>query len=85
VIVYFPNFAPIERLACPDIAANERLVSAANANIGIAQTAYYPTLTLSASAGLVSTSLASLFTWGSRVWSAGPGGFNLFRCPQVRL
>ncbi len=56
----------------PDIAAQERLVAAANANVGIAQTAYYPTLTLSAAPGLVSTSLASLFTWGSRVWSAGP-------------
>jgi NodT family efflux transporter outer membrane factor (OMF) lipoprotein len=56
----------------PDIAANERLVSAANANIGLAQTAYYPTLTLSASAGLISTSLVNLFNWGSRVWSTGP-------------
>jgi NodT family efflux transporter outer membrane factor (OMF) lipoprotein len=56
----------------PDIAANERLVAAANANIGIAQTAYYPTLTLSATPGLLSNSLATLFTWGSRVWSAGP-------------
>lgn len=57
----------------PDIAANERLMAAANANIGIAQTAYYPTLTLSATAGLLSTNFANLFTWGSRVWSAGPG------------
>jgi NodT family efflux transporter outer membrane factor (OMF) lipoprotein len=57
----------------PDIAANERLVAAANANVGIAQTAYYPTLTLSATAGLASTSFANLFTWASRVWSAGPG------------
>jgi NodT family efflux transporter outer membrane factor (OMF) lipoprotein len=56
----------------PDIAANERLVAAANANIGIAQTAYYPTLTLSAAPGLLSTSLAKLFTSESRVWSAGP-------------
>ena len=39
----------------PDIAANERQVAAANANVGIAETAYYPTLTLSASAGLLST------------------------------
>jgi NodT family efflux transporter outer membrane factor (OMF) lipoprotein len=56
----------------PDIAANERLMAAANANIGIAQTAYYPTLTLSAAPGLLSTSLAKLFTSESRVWSAGP-------------
>jgi NodT family efflux transporter outer membrane factor (OMF) lipoprotein len=57
----------------PDIAANERLVAAANANVGIAETAYYPTLTLSASAGLISTNLANLFTYASRSWSAGPG------------
>jgi len=56
----------------PDIAANERLVAAANANVGIAETAYYPTLTLSASAGLLSTNLANLFTYASRSWSAGP-------------
>ena len=35
----------------PDIAASERQVAAANANVGIAETAYYPTLTLSANAG----------------------------------
>jgi NodT family efflux transporter outer membrane factor (OMF) lipoprotein len=57
----------------PDIAANERQVAAANANIGIAQTAYYPTLTLSASAGFASTALQDLFNWASRSWSAGPG------------
>jgi len=56
----------------PDIAAAERQVAAANANIGLAQTAYYPTLSLSATPGLLSTSLANLVTWGSRIWSAGP-------------
>jgi NodT family efflux transporter outer membrane factor (OMF) lipoprotein len=56
----------------PDIAANERQVAAANANIGIAQTAYYPTLTLAATPGLLSTGLANLFTFASRSWSAGP-------------
>jgi len=56
----------------PDIAANERLVAAANANIGLAETAYYPTLTLSASVGFVSTNLANLLSYGSRIWSAGP-------------
>lgn len=54
----------------PDIAANERLVAAANTQIGIAQTAYYPTLTLSANPGFVSSDLASLFSWASRSWSA---------------
>jgi len=57
----------------PDIAANERLVAAANANVGLAQTAYYPTLTLSASAGILSTNLANLFSYASRSWSAGAG------------
>jgi NodT family efflux transporter outer membrane factor (OMF) lipoprotein len=56
----------------PDIAANERLVAAANANVGIAETAYYPTLSLSATPALISTNLANLFTYASRSWSAGP-------------
>ncbi len=56
----------------PDIAANERLVAAANANVGITEAAYYPTLTLSASAGFLSNDLANLFTYASRYWSAGP-------------
>jgi NodT family efflux transporter outer membrane factor (OMF) lipoprotein len=56
----------------PDIAAQERLVAAANASVGIAQAAFYPTLTLSASSGLSSGNLQNLFTWGSRIWSAGP-------------
>jgi NodT family efflux transporter outer membrane factor (OMF) lipoprotein len=56
----------------PDIAADERNVAAANANVGIAETAYYPTLTLSAGAGLLSSSLQSLFTWAARTWSIGP-------------
>lgn len=57
----------------PDISADERAVAAANANIGIAQTAYYPTLTLSASAGFLSPNIQNLFTWAARTWSAGPG------------
>ena len=56
----------------PDIAASERQVATANGNIGIAMTAYYPTLTLSASPGLLSNSLVNLFTYASRTWSAGP-------------
>ena len=56
----------------PDIAATERQVAAANANVGIAETAYYPTLTLSASPGFIATNLANLLTYASRSWSAGP-------------
>jgi NodT family efflux transporter outer membrane factor (OMF) lipoprotein len=57
----------------PDIAAAERLVAQANAQIGIARAAYFPTVTLSAAAGLESTSIASWFTWPSRFFSIGPG------------
>ena len=56
----------------PDIAAMERAVYAANASIGLARTAWYPELTLGATAGLSSGSLLNLLTWGSRVWTAGP-------------
>ncbi|MGA2475787.1 MAG: efflux transporter outer membrane subunit [Terriglobia bacterium] len=56
----------------PDIAAAERLVAQANAQIGIARAAYFPTVTLSAAAGLESTAIASWFTWPSRFFSIGP-------------
>jgi NodT family efflux transporter outer membrane factor (OMF) lipoprotein len=56
----------------PDIAVNERQVAAANANIGIAETAYYPTLTLQASIGFLSPNLQNLFTWAARTFSMGP-------------
>jgi len=56
----------------PDIAANERLMEQANAQIGVAVSAYYPTLTLSAAAGLESHSFTSWFTWPSRFFSVGP-------------
>ena len=56
----------------PDIAASERLMAQANAQIGIATAAYYPTVTLSAMLGLESTSASTWFTWPSRFWSVGP-------------
>jgi len=56
----------------PDIAAGERLMAQANAQIGIATAAYFPTLTLSAAGGFQSNSLASWLTWPSRFWSVGP-------------
>jgi NodT family efflux transporter outer membrane factor (OMF) lipoprotein len=56
----------------PDVAAAERQVAFANEQIGIATAALYPSLTLSAAAGLQSSVLGDLFTWPSRFWSVGP-------------
>src|SRR5580658_9111280 len=56
----------------PDIAAAERTMAAANAQIGVAYAAYYPNLTLSASAGFESSLWKRLFDWPSRFWSVGP-------------
>ncbi len=56
----------------PDIAGAERRVAAANAAIGVATSAFYPTLTLSASAGLESIELSKLFSGPSFLWSVGP-------------
>jgi NodT family efflux transporter outer membrane factor (OMF) lipoprotein len=56
----------------PDIAANERLMAQANAQIGIAKVAYFPTVTLSGTAGFESVSIANWLTWPARFWAAGP-------------
>jgi NodT family efflux transporter outer membrane factor (OMF) lipoprotein len=56
----------------PDIAAAERQMAEVNEQIGLARAAYFPTLVLSASAGMESSSFASWFTWPSRFWAVGP-------------
>jgi NodT family efflux transporter outer membrane factor (OMF) lipoprotein len=56
----------------PDIAASERAMASANAQIGVATAAFYPTLTLSAEAGIESSAFTRLFNWSSRFWSVGP-------------
>jgi NodT family efflux transporter outer membrane factor (OMF) lipoprotein len=55
----------------PDIAAAERRAALANANIGVAKAAYFPTLGLSASGGFSAATIGSLFDTPSRVWSLG--------------
>ena len=57
----------------PDIASAERAVAQANAEIGVAKAAYFPSILLSATGGLGTSSISSWFTWPSRFWSVGPG------------
>ncbi|WP_272891818.1 efflux transporter outer membrane subunit [Stutzerimonas stutzeri] len=56
----------------PDIASAERQVSAANAQIGVAEAAWYPDLTLSASGGYRNSSFSNLISVPNRFWSLGP-------------
>jgi NodT family efflux transporter outer membrane factor (OMF) lipoprotein len=56
----------------PDVASAERRVAEANEQIGIARTAYFPTVILGASAGFEGTSASNWFNWPSRLWAVGP-------------
>ncbi len=56
----------------PDIAAAERRVQAANAQIGVAKAAYFPALTLGAASAYQSTDISTLFLAPNPVWSYGP-------------
>ena len=56
----------------PDLAAAQAQVEAANAQIGVAQTAWFPNLTLSAQSGSEATRVAELFSAPSLFWSLGP-------------
>jgi len=55
----------------PDIAAAERRVASANAQIGVAKSAYFPTINLSASGGFESSAITTLLNGPSGLWSVG--------------
>lgn len=56
----------------PDVAAAERQMAAASARIGVAQTAFFPAISLTGSAGYASTDIDDLFNWSNRSWGIGP-------------
>jgi len=56
----------------PDVAAAERRIAAANAQIGVAIAAYYPTVTLGASFGFETSDASRWLEWPSHFWSIGP-------------
>jgi multidrug efflux system outer membrane protein len=55
----------------PDIASAQRAMQAANARIGVARSAMFPALRISAAAGGIGTSVADIFKWSSRSWLLG--------------
>jgi NodT family efflux transporter outer membrane factor (OMF) lipoprotein len=69
---HIPLSVPSELLERrPDIAAAERRVAAANAQIGVAKSAYYPTISLGATGGFESSTITTLLQGPSGLWSVG--------------
>ena len=56
----------------PDIAAAERRMAAANANVGVAKSAFFPTVRINGLAGFQSVDASTWFDWPNHFWSVGP-------------
>lgn len=80
-----PIGLPSELLARrPDILATELSLIAANARIGVARAAYFPSISLTGLLGVESTELSRLFRGGSRIWQAGLGaGVPIFNAGRI--
>ncbi|HEX7853672.1 MAG TPA: efflux transporter outer membrane subunit [Sphingobium sp.] len=75
VVPAIPSVMPAALLQRrPDVAAAERRVAAANANIGIQRAAYFPDVTLSGSANTSGSTLGQLFSAATSLWSLGASG-----------
>jgi multidrug efflux system outer membrane protein len=76
----------------PDVAAAERQMAAASARIGVAETAFFPAISLTGSAGFGSSQISNLFSLDNRSWGLGPaislpifeGGRNRARLDQAK-
>lgn len=69
----------------PDVAAAERRMAAANAGIGVAAAAFFPTVKFNAAAGFQSGVIDSLLEWPSRFWAVGPSlSLPLFQGGRLR-
>lgn len=76
----------------PDVAAAERRMAAANADVGVAKAAFFPAIRFNGIAGWQSVSASSWFDWPSRFWSVGPdvelplftGGLNRANLARAR-
>ena len=55
----------------PDVAAAERQMASANAQIGVATAAFFPSLSLTGEGGTETSAISQLFDWPSRFWSVG--------------
>ena len=61
----------------PDIAAAERQVAAANAQIGVAKAAYFPSISLSANKGVQTRTFAQILSSAARYWALGPAAMAI--------